>query len=155
MSEKGKIIKKSMNSFKVPLMLYFSQYIYSLPVKGFTSAFLGSRELVYETAYTHIGNILAILILHTPLRFNSIRDLVTYDRPEFHLRYTIVYILRNVERDFDLRVRFSVKSQTTIVPSLTNLISAAQWAEREVFDYFGIKFFGNLDMRKIISDYSF
>lgn len=155
MSSKSKIITNEINKFKLPLIIHFVQYVFSLTFDGFSSAFISNREIIFETTYSHIGNILTIIILHTPLRFNFIRDLVSYDRPDFHLRFVVVYILRNVERDFDLRVRFSVSSKTTIIPSLTNMISSAQWAEREVFDYFGIKFFGNLDMRKIISDYSF
>lgn len=137
------------------VLLYFVQYIHSITFEFFNSILIGNRGIICETTYINIDLILEILMFHTPFRFNSLRDIVTYDRPDYFLRYVVIYVLRNVERDFDIRVRFSAKSQTTIIPTITSLLSSGQWAEREVFDFFGIKFFGNTDMRKILSDYSF
>lgn len=137
------------------LLIYFAQYLYILSKNYYFSSFISFKEIIYESVFAYIGQVLAMLTLHTPLRFNSLRDLIAYDRPEFFLRTILVYILRNTERDFDIRIRFSTKSQITIVPTTIYLLLAGQWPEREIYDLFGIKFFGNIDMRKILSDYSF
>ena len=39
--------------------------------------------------------------------------------------------------------------------SLLGLYRVAGWCEREVFDFFGIFFFENKDLRRILTDYGF
>lgn len=41
------------------------------------------------------------------------------------------------------------------IDSVTSLYISAGWLEREIFDMFGIIFNGNLDIRRILNDYSF
>lgn len=148
--------KINFNLKKLKLILYFSQYIhFILTEKLQKRTSIGSKEVVYDSVYSKVTKVLSILSMHTPLKFNSIRDIVAYDRPSYFLRFIMVYILRNVDRDFNVRVRFAARSQLTIIPTSIFLIPSAQWPERECFDLYGLKFFGNLDLRKILSDYSF
>jgi len=39
--------------------------------------------------------------------------------------------------------------------SVVSLYNSAGWSEREVFDFFGIFFFENKDLRRILTDYGF
>jgi len=39
--------------------------------------------------------------------------------------------------------------------SVVSLYKSANWSEREIFDFFGIFFFGNTDLRRILTDYGF
>ena len=148
--------KINFNLKKLKLLLFFAQYVHFILTDKLQKATsLGAREVVYDSIYNQITKVLSIIALHSPLKFNAIRDVIAYDRPSYFLRFLMVYILRNVERDFNVRIRFSARSQLTVIPTSIFLLASAQWSERECFDGFGLKFFGNLDIRKILSDYSF
>ena len=41
------------------------------------------------------------------------------------------------------------------VVSVSSLYWSANWLEREIFDMFGVKFIGNFDLRRILTDYGF
>ena len=48
-----------------------------------------------------------------------------------------------------VRVLCGVPSDAVTVPTVTDLWASADWAEREVFDLFGIRFEGHPDLRRI------
>jgi NADH-quinone oxidoreductase subunit C len=41
------------------------------------------------------------------------------------------------------------------LPSLVPLYAGASWLEREVWDFFGIFFINNFDLRRLLTDYGF
>jgi NADH-quinone oxidoreductase subunit C len=48
-----------------------------------------------------------------------------------------------------VRVLCGVPQDTAVVPSVSDMWPSADWAEREVFDLFGIRFEGHPEMRRI------
>lgn len=58
----------------------------------------------------------------------------------------------------NLSIRLFLRQFTNSVLGLSSLVGlyrSAGWLEREMFDLFGIFFFGNSDLRRILTDYGF
>ena len=86
------------------------------------------------------------------LRFGDDPTYVCTDRP----RFAAVYHLLSINKNIRLRIRvYCDDEHTPVVPSVTEIWSAANWFEREAFDLFGIIFEGHPDLRRILTDYGF
>ena len=64
-------------------------------------------------------------------------------------RFTVVYNLYSTKKRTRLFVEAPV-DEGQAVPSATSLYASANWAEREVYDMFGIRFNGHPDLRRIL-----
>lgn len=91
---------------------------------------------------------------HTPLQFRSLVDLTAVDRPECFRRFHLYY--RFLSHRFNCRITLwlpMIEGETCF--SIQSLLPAAAWAEREVWDMFGIPFSGHGDLRRLLTDYGF
>lgn len=80
--------------------------------------------------------------------FNQLVDLTAVDWPDrAGGRFDVVVQLRAVPDGRRMRL---VSRTDGRLPSLTALWPAADWAEREVFDLFGVVFDGHPDLRRIL-----
>ncbi len=64
----------------------------------------------------------------------------------------VVYHLHNMMTNFRIRLKIFMPRENAETDSLTDLYSAANWMERETFDFYGIKFKGHPDLRIILND---
>jgi len=99
---------------------------------------------------------------HADLRFEQLIDLCGVDYSTYGdgvwdgSRFAVVVHLLSLEHNWRLRVRvFAPDDEMPIVPSVSDIWSAANWYEREAFDLFGILFDGHDDLRRILTDYGF
>ncbi|MDH4282686.1 MAG: NADH-quinone oxidoreductase subunit C [Myxococcales bacterium] len=77
-------------------------------------------------------------------------DLTAIDYPEREsARFDLVVMLRSSVTGSRIRLRTHVK-ETEEPGTLSRIWSGANWAEREVWDMFGIKFKGHPDLRRIL-----
>ena len=88
------------------------------------------------------------------LQFKQLSDLTAVDYPERAQRFDVVYQLLSVALNARLRVLVAIEDGD-IVPSAIDLFASANWAEREVWDMFGIFFSGHPDLRRLLTDYGF
>ncbi len=71
-------------------------------------------------------------------------------------RFAAVYHLLSLTHNHRLRVRaFAPDDDFPLLPSVIDVWPAANWYEREAFDFFGIMFTGHPDLRRILTDYGF
>ena len=88
------------------------------------------------------------------LQFKQLSDLTAVDYPERAQRFDVVYQMLSLALNARIRVLTSVEDGD-IVPSAIDLFASANWAEREVWDMFGIFFSGHPDLRRLLTDYGF
>jgi len=99
---------------------------------------------------------------HADLRFEELIDLCGVDYSTYAdgvwegPRFAVVSHLLSIEHNWRLRVRvFAPDDEMPVVSSVIDVWSAANWYEREAFDFFGILFEGHNDLRRILTDYGF
>ncbi len=88
------------------------------------------------------------------LQFRQLSDLTAVDYPEEVDRFEVIYQLLSIALNARLRIVIAV-ADGAIVPSAIDLFASANWAEREVWDMFGIFFSGHPDLRRLLTDYGF
>lgn len=99
---------------------------------------------------------------HEALKFEQMIDLAgmdysTYKDGQYEgPRFAAVVHLLSITHNWRVRVKvFAPDDELPVVPSITEIWSAANWFEREAFDLFGIIFEGHVDLRRILTDYGF
>lgn len=102
-------------------------------------------EQVREVA-SHLKN-------HPELEFRLFGSIDAVDR--LHLpvnapRFEVVYFLRSLKRNEHVRFKVRVGEGDPRVPSITPIFQGANWYERLVWDFYGIRFDGHPDLRRIL-----
>lgn len=80
-------------------------------------------------------------------------DLTAVDHLGREPRFDVVAHLYSLTRGHRLRLKTSVGDEEgdgAVVPTLTELWASANWAERECWDMFGVRFEGHPDLRRIL-----
>ena len=70
-------------------------------------------------------------------------------------RFEVVYILYSIADNLRLRVKVFLPESDLSLPTTTGLWQSANWAEREVFDMFGVKFEGHPNLKRILCHHEF
>ena len=65
-------------------------------------------------------------------------------------RFEVVYFLRSLSRRDEVRLKVRVLGDNPEMPSLTPVYQGANWWERFVWDFYGIRFTGHPDLRRIL-----
>ena len=79
---------------------------------------------------------------------NFCADVVGVDYMGETPRFEVVYHFYSIPKKHRIRIKVRVNDGET-VPSITSIWAGADWAEREVYDMFGIAFEGHPNMKRI------
>lgn len=88
------------------------------------------------------------------LKCDLLLDVIGVDYPQREERFDVIYSLRSLQTRERLRIKTRVSEEGS-VPSASGLWNSANWAEREVYDLFGVRFSDHPDLRRILCHHQF
>lgn len=119
------------------------------------SNFRMERDIfTFEATPKTIKDVVLFMKEDETLRFNFLTDLcgVHYPDNEKNAQFAVVYLLHNWIDNVRVRVKTYLNGDKPEVDTLTEVFQAANWMERETYDFFGIKFKGHPNMKRILND---
>jgi NADH-quinone oxidoreductase subunit C len=123
--------------------------------KSFVSYTVENDECVLTVKRADVYHALHVLRDDPECLFKQLSDITAVDWPERVTdRFDVVYHLLSMRHNCRIRVKIATDDATPVA-SVTDLFDAAHWAEREIFDMYGVLFEGNPDLRRILTDYGF
>ena len=111
-------------------------------------------EIEVRVSSSDVAAALALVRDDRQAAFTQLIDLTAVDYPDRKYRFDIIYQMLSMQNNMRLRLVAAV-GEGQAVPSATAVFLAANWAEREVWDMFGIFFAGHPDLRRLLTDYGF
>jgi len=110
-----------------------------------------NKELILYCSPTSVPSVLTFLKYSTMLRYRSVVEATATD---FKRYLEVSYCLTSLKFNRRLRLKTIVSEFETIESCADRFVSLL-WAEREIFDMFGISFEQHRDLRRILTDYGF
>lgn len=118
-----------------------------------------SEILSVETPYNFLtvnlkkDNIIPIiqhLYDHPVARFQYLTTLCGIHYPEVS-QIAVMYQLHSLVKNWRIRLKIYLPADNPVTPTLTTIFAGANWMERETYDFFGVKFTGHPDLRRILN----
>lgn len=114
--------------------------------------------ILYLDKETLIKNLL-IISKHTSYNYTAFMDGWACHFPErIKTPFQINYLFLNILQSNRIITRTNLTEESTglvYINSISQLFKGANWVEREMWDMFGIFFYGHNDLRRILTDYGF
>ena len=129
------------NTITAQLNEKFGSFIQSIEDPDGIITFTISSEIVIPV----------IQYLKEQLSFNFLTDLCGVHYPEKELNLCIVYHLHNLQDNKRLRLKSFVSANNPVIKTATGLFPAANWMERETYDFYGILFEGHPNLIRILN----
>ena len=104
----------------------------------------------YEADAAVAHEFLARLRQDEVLKFDFLVVLTAHDNYLDEPRFAVVYVVRSIENNLDVRVNVPVAGEDPELSTVTDIWPTANWLEREVYDMFGIRFKGHPDLTRIL-----
>ena len=83
--------------------------------------------------------------------YNFLTDLCGVHYPDRQLPLGVVYHLHHFQKNSRIRIKTYTSVDSPEVDSITSLFSAANWMERETYDFFGIVFLNHPNLIRILN----
>ena len=115
------------------------------------------QNKVYEVSNDTLRE--TLISLKEEDNFNLLLDITATDYLDYPKhdaqRFGVVYILRNNTFKEEVIVKTMVDDNTLTLPTMSDIFYAANWAEREVFDQYGIIFDNHPNLKRVLNHHQF
>lgn len=98
----------------------------------------------------NIVEIIRYLYDHNEAKFQYLTTLCGIHYPEAG-QIAIMYQLHSLVNNWRIRLKIFLPAENPVTPTLTTVFAGANWMERETYDFFGVKFTGHPDLRRILN----
>jgi NADH-quinone oxidoreductase subunit C len=98
-----------------------------------------------------ITGVLSFMKTEQGLEYSFLSDLTAIDESPATPRFEVVFNLYSMVTKARIRVKVRL-NEGEEMPTSVPIWAGADWAEREIWDMFGIKFTGHPDLRRILMD---
>lgn len=137
-------------------MALTNEYIKQRLIEKFDTQVSGFEEpygmLTFEAPKDQNLKVLTFLYDDAELKFRFMTDLCAVHYPDQAGReLAVVYHLHNLEDNIRIRFRVFTDINKPDVYTATGLFSAANWMERETYDFYGINFVGHPNLKRILN----
>lgn len=108
--------------------------------------------LTFEAPKEMNLKVLNFLFDDDELKFRFLTDLQAVHYPDVKgSELAVVYHLHNLTDNVRIRFKVFTDINTPDVYTATGLFSAANWMERETYDFFGVNFVGHPNLKRILN----
>ena len=85
------------------------------------------------------------------LQFQFMTDLTAVHYPDQLLQLCVVYHMHSLATNTRFRLKFFLPIDNPFIRSATSVYAAANWMERETYDFFGVQFEGHPNLKRILN----
>jgi|RifCSPhighO2_12_1023870.scaffolds.fasta_scaffold129174_1 NADH-quinone oxidoreductase subunit C len=137
----------------------FSHLIKTIKIINYVNNNFSEYVIVLKNNINDLNFLNFLKILKTSLlfKYKYLNDLTCSDNLNLltkTTRFSLFYVLQNIITTSKLVIVRNI-DKINFISSVTAFYNSACWAEREIFDLFGIFFLNHPDLRKILTDYGF
>ena len=105
---------------------------------------------VFTIKHDKIHDVLKFLKEDEELNFHFLTDLTGIQSAD-EKQLGVIYHLHNMPKNFRIRVKTFFDITKPEIPTATNIWLAANWMERETYDFFGVRFKGHPNLVRILN----
>ncbi len=106
--------------------------------------------LTFSTTKDKVVEVLSFLKENGRINFNFLTDITAVHYPEKE-QIAVVYHVHSMVSGIRARLKVFLNEKDPRIASATVLWNGANWMERETYDFFGVKFEGHPDLRRILN----
>jgi len=97
-------------------------------------------------------DMISFLLNNPAFEFTFLTDLCGIHFPEQAGRELgVIYHLHSLRHNVRIRIKTYVDANLPVLNSITALFEAANWMERETYDFYGIRFEGHPNLKRILN----
>ncbi len=97
-----------------------------------------------------IVDIIRHLYIHEETEFQYLTTMFAVHYPDQN-QIGMVYQLHNLSKNWRIRLKIFLSADNPTTPTLTTVFSAANWMEREAYDFYGVISQGHPNLKRILN----